>query len=281
VDVGKPLSITKSYRARNNRFLISVERYNYFTMKYLSTSKVAQIACCHPNTVRLYEKIGYLQPAIRSENGYRLFTAEHADQMVLARRGLDGDFAGVPLRDAAKTMIMTAAGGDLGGALDLANLNLDLSTAELEQARITVSQVEQWVNQDIPEQPVKPLNTTSAARLLDVTVDSLRTWERNDLIRVPRSPDNGYRLYGPPEILRLRIIRMLRTAGYSLMAIYRMLKKLDSGQTRGLAQVLDTPGEEEDFFTAADRWITTLTKQEEKAKDLIGLLEARIQKNRS
>ncbi|MHC1784595.1 MAG: MerR family transcriptional regulator [Anaerolineaceae bacterium] len=247
----------------------------------MSTSKVARIACCHPNTVRLYEKIGYLPPALRSGNGYRLFTAEHADQMVLARKGLEGDFAGAPLREAAKTMILTAAGGDLKGALDLANRHLDLSTAELERARMTVNQVENWVNQDLTEQPPSPLNTTSAARLMNVTVDSLRTWERNDLIRVPRNPQNGYRLYGSPEILRLRIIRMLRTAGYSLMAIYRMLKKLDCGQTRGLAQILDTPGEEEDFFTAADRWITTLTKQEEKAKDLINLVEARIQKNLS
>jgi DNA-binding transcriptional MerR regulator len=249
-------------------------------MKYLNTSKIAMMAGCHPNTVRLYEQIGFLQPAERAGNGYRVFTPQHADQMILARRGMTGDYAGKAIHEAVKSMITIAAGGDLFAAKDQAGRHLELSSAELNLARNTVDQVEQWVNQADPLEKGPTYNTTKTALLLGVTVDSLRTWERNNLIQVPRNPTNGYRLYGPREILRLRIIRMLRTAGYSMMAIHRMLKKLDAGQTRGLAKILDTPAEDEfdDFFGAADRWITTLTRQEQKAKDLIALLEERIRK---
>jgi DNA-binding transcriptional MerR regulator len=182
------------------------------------------------------------------------------------------------MRDSVKVFLTSAASGDLEDALIEAYHHLKLSSDELAQAISTVEQVERWVNQSLPVEPMIPLSTHEAARRMNVTIDSLRTWERNDLIQVPRNPDNGYRQYAGVEILRLQIIRMLRFAGYSLMAIYRMLKKLDSGQTRGLEQILDTPDEGEDFFCAADRWITTLKKQEEKAKALIKLLEIRIDK---
>jgi DNA-binding transcriptional MerR regulator len=58
---------------------------------------------------------------------------------------------------------------------------------------------------------------------LHVTVDMLRNWERNGLITVPRDPSNGYRMYGPCEVGRIRVIRTLVQAGYSLMAILHML----------------------------------------------------------
>ncbi len=247
-------------------------------MKYISTAMIARLANCHPNTVRLYEKVGFLQPAERSANGYRRFTPEHADQMVLARRALDGDFVGREIRESIKKLVMTAASGDMQSALIEARWHLALASGELNQAIATVEEVEKWVNQSLSQEPVELLSISRIARRLNVTIDSLRTWERNDLIRVPRNPVNGYRLYGADELLRLRIIRMLRTAGYSLMAIYRMLKKLDGGQTRGLAKILDTPGDAEDFFSAADRWITSLKRHEEKAKDLIAMVEARMQK---
>ena len=65
---------------------------------------------------------------------------------------------------------------------------------------------------------------------LGVTVDQLRNWERNGLLTVPRDPETGYRLYGAREIGRLRVVRMLRQGGYSMMAILRMFLRFDAGQ---------------------------------------------------
>jgi DNA-binding transcriptional MerR regulator len=72
----------------------------------------------------------------------------------------------------------------------------------------------------------------------------LRNWERNGLLTVPRDPDNGYRRYGPAEIGRLRVIRTLRHARYSPMAILRMLRQLDADRDANLRQALDTPDPE-------------------------------------
>lgn len=39
-------------------------------------AQVAAIAGVHPNTVRLYEKLGLIPPAKRRANGYRIYTEE-------------------------------------------------------------------------------------------------------------------------------------------------------------------------------------------------------------
>jgi DNA-binding transcriptional MerR regulator len=106
----------------------------------------------------------------------------------------------------------------------------------------------------------------------------LRNWERNGLISIPRDPFNGYRRYGAQEISRLRVIRMLSRAGYSLSAILRMLLQLDQGKKNDLRGALDTPRPDEDVFSASDRWISTLSDQEQRAHAIIALVEEIIQK---
>jgi DNA-binding transcriptional MerR regulator len=101
----------------------------------------------------------------------------------------------------------------------------------------------------------------------------LRNWDRNGLIAVPRNPSNGYRRYGVQEISRLRVIRMLSRAGYSLSAILRMLIQLDQGETTDLRRALDTPRPDEDVYLASDRWLSTLADQEERAHTIIALIE--------
>ena len=102
----------------------------------------------------------------------------------------------------------------------------------------------------------------------------LRNWERNGLIAVPRDPHNGYRRYGQKEISRLRVIRMLGQAGYSHMAMLRMFRQLDRGETRDLRHALDTPAlDEADILAAADRWLSTLAEQEERARQAVALIE--------
>lgn len=54
-----------------------------------STSQIAKIIGIHPNTVRLYEDIGFITTPIRKSNGYRIFTDLHIDQFRLARLALE------------------------------------------------------------------------------------------------------------------------------------------------------------------------------------------------
>ncbi len=243
---------------------------------YLSTSDIAKAVGVHPNTVRLYEDWGFLPSVPRSPSGYRLFSQEHLDQMRLARKALHGQWPGQNIRESAQNLVRQSASGDLGGALEQAYRHLTLVQAERAQADAAAELLERWAQGIATDATAESLPIGKTARLLGVTTDMLRNWERNGLIRVPRDPNNGYRLYGAAEIGRLRVIRMLNRAGYSQMAILRMLLYLDQKKGSNLRQVLDTPGPDEDIYSAADRWLSTLAEQEQRAQDIISQLEAMI-----
>jgi DNA-binding transcriptional MerR regulator len=232
----------------------------------------------HPNTVRLYEEWGFLPPVPRSAGGYRLFTEAHLDQMRLARTALHGSWPGKNIRRSALGLVRRAASGDLGGALEQAYHHLALVQAERAQAEAAAELLERWARGVAADATARSLQIGKTAQLLGVTIDMLRNWERNGLIQVPRDPSSGYRLYGAAEIGRLRVIRMLSRAGYSQMAILRMLLHLDRQRGGSLRQVLDTPRPDEDIYTAADRWLSALAEQEQRAMDLIAQLEMMIRK---
>lgn len=245
---------------------------------YLRTSDIAKSVGVHANTVRLYEQWGFLPPIPRSPSGYRLFTEAHLDQMRLARTALHDVWPGRNIRQSALELVRRAASGDLGGALEQSYHHLALVQAERAQAEAAAELLERWAQGIAADATAEPLRIGEAARLLDVTTDLLRNWERNGLIKVPRDPHSGYRLYGAGEIGRLRVIRMLRRAGYSMMAILRMLLHLDQGKGGDLRQVLDTPRPDEDVYTAADQWLSALAEQEQRAAKMIAQLEEMIRK---
>ena len=84
-------------------------------------------------------------------------------------------------------------------------------------------------------------------RNLCVTAETLRTWERSELVKIRRSA-NGYRVYSTQDMERLNIIRTLRCANYSLSTILRLLDKLDRHEAWSVETILNTPGENEDII---------------------------------
>jgi DNA-binding transcriptional MerR regulator len=242
--------------------------------EFLRTSDIAKAIGVHPNTVRLYEEWGYLPPVPRSPSGYRLFTPQHLEQMRLARIALQWPYPGgkAPVTD----LVQSAAHGDLGHAMECAYQYLANVRAERAHAEAAAEFLERWAQGNVIDVTAHPLYIRQAARQLGVTTDMLRNWERNGLLDIPRDPANGYRRYGPAEMGRIRVIRMLRQAGYSLMAILRMLLQFDRDRTANLRQALDTPRPDEDVYSVADRWLSTLANEEQRALDIIQQLARMI-----
>jgi DNA-binding transcriptional MerR regulator len=250
-------------------------------MRYLRTSDLARAVGIHPNTVRRYVDRGLLPPVQRSPTGYRRFSEQHLDCLRLVRLVYNDEYPGRTIRASGSHMVQAAVANDWGGALELAYQHLALVQSEQAQADAAATLLERWAGGT----PVEtqnfasvPLQIGQVAHLLGVSIDMLRNWERNGLLKVPRDPHNGYRRYGVTEISRLRVIRMLSRSGYSLMAILRMLLQLDQGSTSDLRQALDTPRPDEDVYSAADHWISTLRRQEELAQRAIALIEATLTK---
>lgn len=248
---------------------------------YLSTSQIARAVGVHPNTVRLYEAWGFLAPVPRSPSGYRRFSPAHLEQMRLARLAMRFTWLGGDVRRTARTVIFQCARDDLGGSLESAYHLQVLIETERTQAEAAAQYLERWAQGRAADTTQQVLHIGQAARLLEVSADRLRNWERNGLIRVPRHPHNGYRQYGAVQIGRLRVIRTLCSARYSLMAILRMLQRLDQGQRQDLRQALDTPRPDEDALYVTDNWLTTLAELQDSCKQVVAFVEEIIRKRRS
>ena len=242
-------------------------------MKYYKTSQVAKIAGVHPNTVRLYEEWGLLQPTTRGGNGYRIYTEHHVEQMRLARIALRCDFVEGNIRKRARALVKASAGGQMEEARKLADEHLLHIQDELNRAEEALELIEQQLKGLPQEEGSSYVRRADVAKLLDVSIDVLRNWERNGLIHIPRSLENQYRIYGTKEIHRLKVIRTLRSANYSMMAILRMLRHIDEGGQGDLREIINTPSTEEDIIGATDRWISALIQSKQDAKEAALQLE--------
>jgi DNA-binding transcriptional MerR regulator len=243
--------------------------------RYLRTSDVARAVGVHPNTVRLYESWGLLPPIPRAPNGYRMYTQNHVDQMRLARLAMRITWLGGTIRKQALSVVYSGVAGDLDASLAQAMALQDLIRAEIAYAHAAVDVLERWAQGRDPLSELNaPMTIGQVAQYMSVTPDMLRGWERNGLLVVPRDPVNRYRQYGPAEVDRLRVIRALRKAGYSVMAILRMMLAFDRGQRGDLRVVLDTPRPDEDARYATDRWISALAEVESASQAIIDHLHA-------
>lgn len=102
-------------------------------------------------------------------------------------------------------------------------------------------------------------------------MDTLRNWEMNGLLTVKRK-QNGYRVYTDEDIRRLKIIRSLRCANYSLSAILRMLNTLSQNPGADIRLVIDTPKENDDIISVCDKLLTSLQYAEQNAKIMLSHL---------
>ena len=89
----------------------------------------------------------------------------------------------------------------------------------------------------------------------------------NGLLHVRRK-ENGYRVYTDEDIRRLKIIRSLRCANYSLEAILRMLRQLSDNPDVDIREALDTPDEDDDIIAVCDKLISSLRAAEENARSM-------------
>lgn len=234
----------------------------------LRTHHIAKDLGVHVNTVRLYEEWGFLPPIPRSKNGYRAYSQMHLEQARLVRLTLQWPYIG----DKAMLidLVKSAANGDLGMAMELAYKYLAVIRVERTIAESALEFLERWAAGHLLESPRRSMHISEAAQHLNVSVDMLRNWERNGLISVPRDPENHYRLYGTAELGRIRVIRTLVQAGYSLMAILQMFLRFDAGDTDNLRDALHVPPEEDELVQViTNRWMDSLIELEARAQSII------------
>lgn len=240
------------------------------TVTTFSTSQIAEIAGLHPNTVRMYEEWGLIQKPERKKNGYRVFNNIHIKQFELARKALQIEVLQAGLRKRIIEAVKLSAQYRFDEAIELTWEYIRIAEQEIENAKEAAGISEMLYLQQ-PQNDGIVYKRSQAAKELGLTIDTIRNWEMNGLLTVKRK-QNGYRVYDSNDMNRLKIIRSLRCANYSLSAILRMLKKYDTGMDKNsILNILNTPDDEEDIVTACDKLIESLEKAIKNAYEVISM----------
>ena len=239
-------------------------------MKTYSTSQIAKIVGVHPNTVRMYEEWGLLQIPKRRSNGYRIFTDIHIDQIKLIKKAFQVEVLQAGLRKRMAEAVKCSAQYKFDEAIQLVTEYVEIVNIEIYHAKEATELADSYF-QSVKEDG-KTYKRAEAAKELDLTIDTIRNWEMNGLIAVKRK-ENGYRVYDTNDMNRLKVIRSLRCANYSLSAILRMLNKLDQKKGIDVFLVLNTPDEEEEIVQACDKLIHSLQNASKNAKEVYEILK--------
>ncbi len=236
------------------------------------TAQVAKIVGVHSNTVRLYEKLKLIPEAKRLPNGYRAFTDFHIEQFKLARTAFKVEVLQNGLRKKIIHVVKLSAKGQLEEAIKCTNDYIEQIKQEHKNAEEAIKLSKKLLSDVDAAKSNIFFTRKQTADYIKVTMDTLRNWEMNGLLIVKRKK-NGYRVYTESDINRLKIIRTLRCANYSLSAILRMLHAIAESKEIDIREVINKPKKDEEIVTACDKLLTSLNDAEKNAHSMLKQLE--------
>lgn len=236
---------------------------------------LARMFDMHPNSVRLYEKLGFISQAQRSKNNYRIFEELHLLQIKACRCIFGYPFTNKRIRNAGNEIMWAIAKNQWDTAKDLTDGYIKLIEQELAKAHNAAEMLLDWSNLTIKKRrpfEMKMLSRKQVANYLGVTVETIRNWERNSLITSCDIGLKGETLYSSDDLDRMYVIFMLLQAGYSIASIHRSLSRLDKGCAELVTTALDNP-KQDDLISVGDRWIFELNKLLTAAQELPLIIE--------
>jgi DNA-binding transcriptional MerR regulator len=194
----------------------------------LRTIDLARATGISVQQVRNYEALGLLPQATRSKSGYRLYTQHHLAALKTARSLVGGyGWQRMPV------IMQALHRGDLSAAL----ATIDSCHAELASKRLqveqTLSALRALAAGSTPVQSSRHpqrFRVGEAAKQVGVRVSALHFWEQQGLLRPLRDQYSRYRLYDEHQMQRLRVVVLLREAGYNFNVILSVLDELAAGR---------------------------------------------------
>lgn len=236
------------------------------------TAQVAELIGVHPNTVRLYEELELIPKPIRLPNGYRVFTEFHVEQFRLARTAFQVEVLQNGLRKKMISIIKLSAKSEFQNAIELTKSYIRQVRTEQRNAEEAIRMAEQLLANTPMDDSGRTMTRQEVSNELSITMDTLRNWEMNGLLDVKRK-QNGYRIYTQSDIKKLKIIRSLRCANYSLSAILRMMHALNDNKIIDIRNTINTPETDETIVSVCDKLLTSLSAAEENATYMLKQLK--------
>lgn len=177
--------------------------------------------------VRDLERLGVIPPAARGSNGYRRYTEGHVVAL-RAYRALAAAVGPVPARRIMPVLIGSSL-DTAAQAIDELHADIALSRSRVREARRGLDAVLGDTTEVFDDRDAMTIGELSQA--LGVRASALRHWEAEGLVHPDRSDESRTRRYRARAITEARIVAALRSGGYPIPPIARVL---DQVRTRGL-----------------------------------------------
>lgn len=199
-----------------------------------TTVQLGRLAGYSTQQVRDLESLGVLPVAERGVNGYRRYRMQHATAL-RAYRAMAAALGPVPARRLMPVLI--------GGSIEAAAEGIDDLHAELAHERSRVREALRGLDVAVAEADDvfaddDAMTIGELAQALGVRSSALRHWEREGLVH-PLRGTASTRSYGSVAITEARVAAALRSGGYGIPTISRILDEVRThGQTGEVQRIL-------------------------------------------
>src|SRR2546423_10594965 len=178
--------------------------------------------------VRNYEANGLIPQAQRSPSGYRLYTQQHLAALKTVKSMVRG--YGWPRTSA---IMQALHRGDLSAALatiDERHAEQALKRLQVEQTLFALRTLAVQSDSLQSSHHSQRVRVGEAAKQVGVRVSALHFWEQQGLLHPVREQRSRYRLYDEQQMRRLRVVALLRDAGYPFNVIQSVLDESAAGR---------------------------------------------------
>jgi DNA-binding transcriptional MerR regulator len=198
------------------------------------TMQLGRLVGYSTQQVRDLERLGVIPAAERGVNGYRRYRMPHATAL-RAYRAMAAALGPVP----ARRLMLVLIGGSVEGAAE----RIDDLHAELAHERSRVREALRGLDVAVAEAgdvfaDDDAMTIGELAQALGVRSSALRHWEREGLVH-PLRGTASTRSYGSVAITEARVVAALRSGGYGIPAISRILDEVRThGRTGEVQRIL-------------------------------------------
>lgn len=188
----------------------------------ITTAAVGRIVGYSTQQVRDLERLGILPAAERGANGYRQYTDRHIVAL-RAYRSLAAAIGPVVSRQIMPVLIDSPL--DVAAeTIDDLHADIALSRARVREALRGLDAVLSDATEVFDDRDVMLIG--ELAQALGVRASALRHWETEGLVHPDRSDGSPARRYDARAITEARIVAALRSGGYPIPPIARVLDQL-------------------------------------------------------
>ena len=208
----------------------------------LRTHDLALAGAISVQQVRNYEARGLLPQAERSQSGYRLYTRQHLAALHTVKSLVPGYGW-----QRTSAIMQALHRGDLSAALaiiDERHAELARKRRQVEQTLLALRTLAVQPETLRRSQRSHPVRVGEAAKQVGARVSAVHFWEHQGLLHPLRELHSRYRLYDEHQMRRLRVVALLREAGYPFTIIQSVLDEVAAGRPEQAIAAVENRREE-------------------------------------